>query len=65
MNVKELIEELQKHPSHYTVMAVASVQPQACVECGGDGVWCDVSEVDIATNQGTAGPIVRILAEEE
>jgi hypothetical protein len=65
MNVQELIEELHKHPSHYTVMVVASVHPQACMECGDDGVWLDVNGCEVATNQGTAAPIVRIFAEEE
>ena len=67
MNVAELIAELQKQPQHYPVMVVASAsQESRIIECCIDGqIWLDVHGVEVATNMGDIGPIVRIFAEEE
>ena len=66
MKVHELIEELGKYQPHYTVMLVTPScgTYMSCAEAdpGSECEWSFVSEVEIETNMGSVGPVVKIMA---
>ncbi len=60
MNVKDLIEELQRRPPHCTAMVVPPNDVSTIAYCYEGDAWYDIDGVEVETNVGDIGNVVRI-----